>query len=193
MVRRAFCFAAAVILCGAAPVSAVPTAEELLREPDPLVYFAEGSTAGGAAAHRPLSIRTLGALNGSEFTRLIARGVPFLIDDMPAAGFYKMREWSCAWIAKNFGGGRMQMSYMSDANNQDVGDASWADNQQSNGLDDAVVSSGTPKFRPFYWDIKAMRSEHDRPGGWGSDWEEIEAAVLDATRPPGFMDGGNAE
>jgi len=85
----------------------------------------------------------------------------------------------------------MQMSYTSDANNQNVGDKSWHTNGVPNGQPKEVVASGVPEFRPFYWDVKAMRDEQDRPGGWGKDWKRIERAVLTATRAPRFMSEEN--
>jgi len=166
---------------------ALPSATELLTEPDPLVYFGDGLD----GAQRPLSITRLRDMSSANFTRFISRGVPFVVDDVMDAGFDQMRDWSCSWIAKNFGGGRMQMSYMDESNNQDVGDASWTKEQQDNGLSDEVVDSGTPKYRPYYWDIKAMRSEQGRPGGWGKDWRKIEKAVLEATVTPNFMAASN--
>eukprot|EP00937_MAST-01D_sp_MAST-1D-sp2_P005662 g5662.t1 len=169
----------------AASTGSLPTVQELLREPDPIAYFGDGGS------ERPLPIRRARNLSSSAFTRLIARGVPVLVEDIMDAGFDKMREWNCEWVAKHFGGGRMQMSYMDDSNNQDVGDSSWHTNQQDNGLAADVVASGTPEFRPFYWDIKAMRDEQDRPGGWGADWPKIESAVKRATVTPSFMAPAN--
>jgi len=166
-----------------------PTAEELLTEPDHLEYF----SGGGKPVAMPLEMKHYSNLTKSQFRRMIGSGIPFVVDDMAAQGFDRMEEWSCAWIADHFGGGRMQMSYGGEANDQNVGDKGWFTNQVANGEPEAVVSSGTPQFRPFYWDIKAMRDEADRPGGWGRDWRKIETAVHEATLPPRFMEPRNQE
>ena len=65
---------------------ALPSAAELLTEPDPLVYFGDGLD----GAQRPLSITRLRDMSSANFTRFISRGVPFVVDDVMDAGFDQM-------------------------------------------------------------------------------------------------------
>jgi len=153
----------------------VPEKELQIKLDDSLLkYYGWPATAWNETslrdAYHPRPIERHRNLTKDEFARLVARGIPFILEDASDPD-WDISSWRCSSFNKEFPNFKFRQEYSlaqirGDESNLETfsGEADqWWTQKRPNNFNN--LPDDAPKYTPFYWDFaKAWESEPER--GW---------------------------